>query len=339
MLQAVGSPTLVRFVHSCPHMLMRTTVRPAVLALTASLLISNVATAQLSGLAGGFGGSYNYGNYVASGGGEAIRQGWTGAAAASGSYSRSQIGGTVQNGQGSGQASFGFLSAAASGQAYDTPGGWSSQSNFMTSVNWFDQLTIQTSGQLVFSLALSDRLALSSSPVRPDCYVYLGGLSSDRSGGNCALAGAQFEVNGDLANAARFQNTTGSLGVSAWPNQGPQVVNVFAGEVLPIAGYLRVSAGGCVANGYLVGCLDDGSPYASATGDAEASASFFVEEINGATYIANSGTVYAAAVVATPEPRSFLLLGAGLLALVGFARWGTSRTSGRCPGSRLELNC
>ena len=122
------------------------------------------------------------------------------------------------------------------------------------------------------------------------------------------------------------------MGVTYWPNQGPQTVNVYAGEVLPIAAYLVVSAGGCTFSGNRPECLDNGGSTAPfATGDADGTAWFYIDEVDGATYTSDSGTRYASAVTATPEPGSAGLLLTGLAGIGACFRWRRTARGGRTP--------
>lgn len=286
------------------------------------VLSPQLSSAQASGFGAYFYGYRSWSSYDSYGGGTGVEASFTVGGALSSSYAR-QASYTFQSGQGATQAAFGFLTASANAVARTgrAPGDdlWFNAAASMGSrVYWYDDLAIQSAGQLIFNLALSDARQLTpGSPANTRvCDVYGFVLSAGAFGpGTCALAAAQWEIGGANMNIVRLERTTTPGGPNTPETPGPRTVNVLAGDVLRVYGSLRVAASTC-ENTYDEYCLRQGT-FGDAS--AEASARFYIDAANGASYVANSGTLYDTTVTPTPEPASMVLMATGLSGLAAFA--------------------
>ena len=240
--------------------------------------------------------------------------GWSDSLSHAGSFdSHSPCSVTTQHGEGTGQAEFGSLQATADAIARggSDPLWDGSLAGFITQVYWTDQVMVTTSGQLTFSLALVDTLLIDPGGVPDSCGPVTGiaaPWTTTNIGNTCALASASMLVGGG---PVIYRNDTTN------PSGGIQnvttTINVVAGQLIDVAGYLRVGAGACRGGG--PNCLDLSSLF-SAESVATASASFFIDTEGGASYTTGSGHTYDSASSTVPEPATLVLTGSGLLAVV-----------------------
>ncbi len=282
------------------------------------LLAPQLARGQFSGTNMTLQGDYSVGNYVQSGGGPAVVAGFTDGALHSAQFSLSPIGGTSEQGHGSGQASFGSLQASGYGQASATFAGlWgeSAGADFSTHTTWYDRLTVHGNGQLVFNLALSSaqRIVGGTSQSPGSCVEFGVALSSGYPGGNCSLAAARFEFGSGFMEALNSTDPNAAI-----PYQTPLTFTlaVHNGDQLNVDGILNTFASTCQSSA--PDCVPQ-SPVFYSWSDVQASANFYIDATGGATYLTDSGNNYAT-LSATPEPASVVLLGTGLVALFGIAR-------------------
>ena len=198
--------------HQKDSMLIR--IRYGLLAIIL-VLSPQLSSAQASGFGAYFRGDRSWSSYDSYGGGTGVEASFTVGGALSSSYAR-QASYTFQSGQGATQAAFGFLTASANAVARTgrAPGDdlWFNAAASMGSrVYWYDDLAIQSAGQLIFNLALSDARQLTpGSPANTRvCDVYGFVLSAGAFGpGTCALAAAQWEIGGANMNIVRLERTT-----------------------------------------------------------------------------------------------------------------------------------
>lgn len=279
-----------------------------------ALLIPQQAEGQAPSLHTYFSWGYGWHNYATYGGGFAddLRPG---GASEAHSFGRFPQGGTAQEGWGTGQAAFGYLTASS--RAYATAHStsfWNDASvRYSTETVFHDILTVLSDGQLSFGLLMNDVLSTSGN-ADPAC----GAGYSPHLGNHCVRAAARLSVWGAVNTGLEVGHTSLSGATSA--NSSSGFLNVYAGQVLEIRGSFMVGGTTCEnydGSGY---CNITTGSYSTALGSG--SARFFVDEQGGADYSSISGTQYMSStqVTATPEPSSVLLLATGLYGIAAAAR-------------------
>ena len=222
------------------------------------------------------------------------------------SFAYSAGAGVSMLGSGAGNPMFGALaaSAQASANAAQSDLWFDAGAHFETQTRFHDVLTVQTAGQLDFSLLMGGSLSLNPGPGDPSC-------ASTYLFGQCANIRASMSISGPVSTSFAVARTTVSGAPSNSASSG--LLTVGAGDVLQIDGYFRAFAMTCEYYRGVFPCTDPTG--AGSTASSGGWANYFIDEYGGATYTTDSGTDYATTLTATPEPASIMLLATGLVAL------------------------
>ena len=299
------------------HITRRT--RMTMACLTFAALHAQALAAQSSGVDLSFYGTSGFRSYVASGGGaEAYWNGWTDQAL----HTMSQViynpGAPYSAHSLSGQARMGLLTGATYASAGLPPWGGDQLAGSRTTMDFFDQLTVTSPGQLVFRMALADGLSIASNAtVSQRCSVQSFGLTGGGIARTCALAAARMQVLSPVGGPYLYlEDTTAPYGPE--DTQVPTTtIAVNIGDVFRVRGTLEVGVGACVWEpSQYTDCVDNSNPANTSTSTAWGTAQFFVSGTGGATYTSASGQDYS--LTTTPEPGSVALLatGFGLFAVI-----------------------
>ncbi len=299
-MRVPGEPLSTMHLH--PPSPVRLTSRVCFLAIIIAL-VPQRSVAQ-SGLGTYYQWGYGWHTFASYGGG-----GGDASDTPTGSFARYAWPGVSMLGSGAGNPMFGALaaSAQASANAAQSDIWFDANARFATQVTFHDVLTVQTAGQLDFSLLMGGSLSVNPGPGDPMC------ASDYRLNfffGQCARIGAKMTVSGPVNSNFEVARTTVAGSPSNAASSGLLTVN--AGDVLQIDGYFMAGASTCeVYTGFP--CTDPTG--AGSTASSAGWANYFIDEYGGATYTTDSGTDYATTLTATPEPASIMLLATGLVAL------------------------